>query len=172
LQKQLSTQCSNIGTELIIDYGGEFTTYEIFQSREALINWAREIVKSQGFFIVTKKSEAPRNGKNGRVLLSCDRKGTYRNRNVKTNDKKKIEQQSSKTTYSKKCGCPFLLKGKELSNEVGWVLLIACGIHNHLPAKYLEGHFFARKLSEEDKKLVVDMSHTLVRSRDILNTLK
>ena len=73
LQEQLSTQCSNIGTELIIDYGGEFTTYEIFQSREALINWAREVDKSQGFFNVIKRSDASGNGKNRRVLLSCDR---------------------------------------------------------------------------------------------------
>jgi len=55
LQEQLSTQCSNISTELTIDYGEDFTTYEIFQSWYALINWALEVGKSQGFFIIIKR---------------------------------------------------------------------------------------------------------------------
>jgi len=38
LQAQSSIQCSNIGTELMIDYSADFTTYVIFQSREAFDN--------------------------------------------------------------------------------------------------------------------------------------
>ena len=91
---------------------------------------------AQGFFLVVKRSGISGMRRNGRVLLNCDREGTYRNRNVKTNLKNKSEQQSSKTTDSKKCGCLFLLKGEELSNEVVWVLLVACDFHNHLPAEY------------------------------------
>jgi len=69
---------------------------------------------------------------------------------------------------SKKCGCPFLLKGKELSNTTGWVLMIVC---NHYRAENLEGHSFICRLSEEEEKLVINLSKTLVRPRDILNTL-
>jgi len=106
--------------------------------------------------------------KKGKVLLSCNREGIYRNINVKTNQSTK----GSRTINSKKYGYPFLLKGKELSKEEGWVLLAACDFHNHFAAENLEGHSFIGRLSEEEEKLTVDMSKTLVRLRDILNTLK
>ena len=44
--------------------------------------------------------------------------------------------------------------------------------HNHFPPENLEGHSFAGKLSKEEENLVVDLSKTLIRPRDILNTLK
>ena len=138
-----------------------------------MINWAREVGKSQGFMIVIKKSDAPRPGKKGRVFLSCERSGTYRiHSSVKNHGENKSDQQQSRRTGTKKCSCPFLLKGKELSSEEGWVLSVDCGLHNHLTAEHLEGHSFAGRLSEEEENLVVDMSKTLVRPRDILRTLK
>ena len=70
-----------------------------------MIKWAREAGMVQGFFIVVKRSDVSGMRKNGRVLLSCDRKGTYRNKNVKAQDKK-----GARSTGSKKCGCPFLLR--------------------------------------------------------------
>jgi len=39
--------------------------------------------------------------------------------------------------------------------------MVVSGIHNHYPPKNL-GHSFTRKLSEEEEKLVVDLSKTLV----------
>ena len=50
--------------------------------------------------------------------------------------------------------------------------MVVSGVHNHHPAGNLEGHSFACRLSEEEEKLVVDLSKTLVQPRDILNTLK
>ena len=50
--------------------------------------------------------------------------------------------------------------------------MVQCGIHNHYPTENLEGHSFTSKLSEEEKKFAVDLSKTLVQTRDILNTLK
>ena len=52
------------------------------------------------------------------------------------------------------------------------MLLVACDFHNHLVAENLEKYSFSDRLSEEEKKLVVDMSKNLVRPRDMLNTLK
>ena len=54
LQEQPSTQCSNIGTKFAVDYSGDFTMYEIIESREALIIWVREVSKLQSFFIVVE----------------------------------------------------------------------------------------------------------------------
>jgi len=50
--------------------------------------------------------------------------------------------------------------------------LVDCGDHNHLATEHLEGHFFIDRLSEEEERFVVDMSKTLIRSRDILHTIK
>ena len=85
LQTRSSTQCSKIETELIIDYSA------IFQSREALIMWAQEVGKLQGFVVVIKESDINRHGRseNRRVLLNCDREGTYRNRNANKNQSSK-----------------------------------------------------------------------------------
>ena len=72
-----------------------------FLKVETLIKWAREVAMAQGFFLV-KRSDVSGMRTNGRILLSCDRKGTYRNRNAKIPDK-----EGARSTGSKKCGCPF-----------------------------------------------------------------
>jgi len=118
------------------------------------------------FFLVVKRYDVSETQKNGRVLLSCDKEGTYRNKNVKAQDKK-----GARSTGSKKCGCPFLLNGKEFSNTSGWVLMVVCDIHNHFSAENLEGYSFIGRLSKEEDNLTVDLSKTLVQPRDILNTL-
>ena len=59
-----------------------------------------------------------------------------------------------------------------MPNIAGWVLMVACDIHNHFSVEKLEGHSFASRLSREEEKLIVDLLKTLVRPRDILNTLK
>ena len=51
------------------------------------------------------------------------------------------------------------------------MLSVNCGIHNLLVTEHLKGHSFVGRLSEEES-LIVDMSKTLVRSRDILYILK
>ena len=57
LHEQISSRYSNVGAELVrVDYGEDFTTYEIFESRETLIKWAREVAMAQGFFLVVKRS--------------------------------------------------------------------------------------------------------------------
>ena len=50
--------------------------------------------------------------------------------------------------------------------------MVVCSIHNHYPVENLKGHSFTDKLSEEEEKLVVNLSKTLVWPRDILNKLK
>ena len=58
LKEQTSSRYSNVGTKLVrVNYGEDFTTYEIFKSREALIKCAREVAVAQGFFLVVKRSD-------------------------------------------------------------------------------------------------------------------
>ena len=133
------------------------------------MNWARDVRKRKGFVIVIKVSNATRPVMKPRVVLACERRGHYKH--CKTNDegptKKKIKQ-----TGSKKCGCPFTLKGKKFDTFDGWMLEFACGVHNHYTAEYLDGHSFAWRLTEDETKLMVDMSKSMVRLKDIMVTLK
>ncbi|XP_028075130.1 protein FAR1-RELATED SEQUENCE 3-like [Camellia sinensis] len=75
-------------------------------------------------------------------------------------------------TGSKKCGCPFLLRGEKLPTNDEWMLHVLCGVHNHPSAEHLEGHSFAGRLSKEETSLLVDMSKSMVRPKEILVTLK
>ena len=52
------------------------------------------------------------------------------------------------------------------------MLSVDFGARNHMAVEHLEGRSFARRLSEEKENLVVNISNTLVRPRDILHTLK
>ena len=104
------------------------------------MNWASDVGKRNGFVIVIKVSNAMRPRIKLRVVLACERSAHYKH--CKTNDewptKKKIKQ-----TGSKKCRCPFTLKGKKLDTSDDWMLEVSCSVHNHSIAEYLEGHSFA-----------------------------
>lgn len=52
------------------------------------------------------------------------------------------------------------------------MLQVVCGVHNHPAADFLEGHSYARRLTKKETKLLVDMSKSMVRPKDILVTLK
>lgn len=159
-----STQCDIVCSENVMDYTHEFTTEEIFKSREALIKWAQEVGKINGFVIVIKTSDAGGQGKKPRIVLACERSGYYRD--TRKNKEKKMK------VGTKKCGCPFALKGKKLSTDDDWMLNVVCGAHNHLASEHLEGHSYAGRLSKEETSLVVDMSKSMVRPKEILVTLK
>ncbi|GMP33792.1 hypothetical protein CsSME_00006954 [Camellia sinensis var. sinensis] len=68
----------------------------------------------------------------------------------------------SKLTRTKKCGCPFDLRAHKLMT----------GVHNHPLAEHLEGHSYAGRLLEEKTSILVDMSKSMVRLKEILITLK
>ncbi|XXG71065.1 hypothetical protein AAC387_Pa07g0400 [Persea americana] len=134
IQQRISTEESQVQSGYSMDFINVFTTEEIFHSRDALVNWARDVGKRNGSVIVIKVSNAARPGIKARVVLVCERSGHYKH--CKTIDegptKKKIEQ-----TGSKKCGCPFTLKGKKLDTSDDWMLEVACGVYNHSVAEYL-----------------------------------
>ena len=44
--------------------------------------------------------------------------------------------------------------------------------HNHIDAQYLEKHFFAGRLSEEEMSMVVEMLKSSIKPKWILNSLK
>ena len=109
-----------------------------------------------GYAIVTKRSTV-----NYSIYFQCDRGGKYRS-----------TKKSSKNTGTKKIDCPFALKGTYSSSDDYWSLKSVCEIHNHVPALYLEGHPYLRRLSENETRLVEDLIRQNVKPKDILSTLK
>ncbi|KAJ1393007.1 MULE transposase domain [Sesbania bispinosa] len=115
------------------------------------------------FIVVIMRSDSRGIDRKIKLILGCERSGKYRPykselvRNV---------------TGSRKCECPFRLRGRPLANGVGWKLNLVCGVHNHEVAESLEGHPYAGRLTVEEKSLLEDMTKNMVKPRSILLTLK
>jgi len=127
---------------------------------------------------VIRRSDCGGEGKRRpRVILACERSGNYRSckssetTGVKS-DANGDTKKCSKDTGTKKCGCPFLLKGINIGDGDDWKLEVVFGVHNHAISEYLQGHSFVGRLSEEENALLVDMSKSLVKRKDNLVTLK
>ena len=127
------------------------------------MNWSREIGNRIGFVIVIIRSDTNGLGRKMLLTLGCERSRKYRQYK---------NQLARKVTGTKKCECPFRLRGRPLKNGEGWKLKVLCGFHNHEKAETLVGHPYAGRLSVEEKLLLDDMTKNLVKPRSILLTLK
>ncbi|XP_028075934.1 uncharacterized protein LOC114278123 [Camellia sinensis] len=120
--------------------------------------------------IVIKTSDYGGSHRTPRIYLACERSGQYKaHKKLKGDDSNK---KIVKIMDTKKCGGPFELRAHKLMINDDWMVDVACGIHNHAPAKHFEGHSFAGRLSEGETSLLVDMSKSMVRPKEILVTLK
>ncbi|KAL6513821.1 hypothetical protein OROHE_019277 [Orobanche hederae] len=133
---------------------------DVFGSREELMDWVQNMAHSLGVVIVKKRSNTKPCGFLYRVVLMCDRGGDYK------------VKDSSKVSGTKKINCPFELEGKYLDEYDSWRLRVICDKHNHKPAQYMEGHPYAKRLSEDEYSLVAELTTMNVAPRDILSILK
>jgi len=102
-------------------------------------------------------------GRTSFVLIGCERSNQYRPR------KKDLVRT---ITGSRKCGCPFKLRVKPVVRGEGWMVKLMCGSHNHELAKSLVGHPYIGRLTLNEKIIIVDMTKSMVKPRNILLTLK
>lgn len=152
-------------------------------NRNELINWTRAEGRKCGIVVVIRRSDFPGNCRlrRGRIVFGCERGGCYQKNSVDStslqkkkhdaslNPKKKKRHRSGGT---KRCGCPFRLKGKNVGHGDEWTLEVVNGMHNHHAAKYHEGHSYLGRLTKEENNLLVNMSKNLVSPKEILYTLK
>ena len=75
-------------------------------------------------------------------------------------------------TGSRKCGCPFKLHAKLVVGDEGWMMKLMCRSHNHDLAKSLVGHPYDVRLTKDEKIIIVDMTKSMVKPRNIFLTLK
>ncbi|KAL5148214.1 PKS-NRPS hybrid synthetase [Glycine soja] len=137
----------------------------VFATRDDVLQWARTIAHENGFVAVIMRSdtETGSRGRSSFVLIGCERIGTYKCKN---------KEFVRKDTGSRKCGCPFRLRGKPVHGGEGWMVKLICGIHNHELAKSLVGHSYVGRLTKEEKKIIADMTKSMVKPKNILLTLK
>ncbi|XP_068504274.1 uncharacterized protein [Phaseolus vulgaris] len=142
-----------------------FSTDEVFRDRDELLEWARSVGYSYGFVIVILRSDTW-TGQRGRmtyVLLGCERGCKY---------KRYRKEVDVSRTGSRKCECPFRLRGKLVKGRQGWMVELICGSHNHDLAETMVGHPYAGRLSIEEKVMDEDMTKTSVKPINILLTMK
>ncbi|BAT79815.1 hypothetical protein VIGAN_02275000 [Vigna angularis var. angularis] len=144
------------------DYTYKFSTDQIFPSRSELIEWVRKIAFDLGFVVVIIRSDTTTSepGRKAFILLGCERSGKYK--------KYKPDVQPS-VSGTRKCECPFRLRGKPKGQS--WVFKVMCGYHNHELAETLYGHPFVGRLNVVEQSILVDMTKSQVKPSNILLTL-
>ncbi|KAH1193258.1 putative protein FAR1-RELATED SEQUENCE 10 [Glycine max] len=129
-----------------VDCSNAFNTSQVFATRDDVFQWARTIAHENGFVAVIMRSD--------------------------TESVAEEENSLQKKPGSRKCGCPFRLHGKPVHGGEGWMVKLICGIHNHELAKSLVGHPYVGRLTKEEKKIIADMTKSMVKVKNILLTLK
>ncbi|KHN31661.1 hypothetical protein glysoja_022526, partial [Glycine soja] len=114
--------------------------------RDDVLQWARTVAHENGFVAVIMRfdTDTGSRGRSSFVLIGCERSGTYKCRNKE-----------------------FVRK-----DTGSWMVKLICGIHNHELAKSLVGHPHAGRLTKDEKKIIADMTKSMVKPKNILLTLK
>jgi len=139
-----------------------FTTAQRFDTREAVVSWAREIrIRNKVIVTITRSdTETGKRGRSNKLILGWDKGGRY----------KRVK--SSTQSASKKCDCPFKNRSTLLKDGLGWKVEVKCGFHNHGLPNRLEGHTFVGRLSADEHKRVEDLAKRRVPPRHILLSLQ
>ncbi|KAL5123523.1 PKS-NRPS hybrid synthetase [Glycine soja] len=88
--------------------------------------------------------------------------------------KHRVRKKDLVRTGNRKCGCRclFKLRAKSVVGGERWMMKLICGSHNHALAKSLVRHSYVGRLTKDEKIIVGDMTKSMVKSRNILLTLK
>ncbi|XP_047335578.1 protein FAR-RED IMPAIRED RESPONSE 1-like [Impatiens glandulifera] len=132
-----------------------------------MINWAKRAGLENGIVVVIKTSANLKGGKLPKCHLMCERGGKYKL------PRYFVDGQSFKrNTGTKKCECPFELRGVPIPPEgVMWHLRVVCGFHNHQLAESMYGHEYPSRLKPMELQFVLDMANSTA-PREVLNILK
>ncbi|XP_076937279.1 protein FAR1-RELATED SEQUENCE 5-like [Bidens hawaiensis] len=160
VQRPSVETASNTEDEGSATGGNQNNNEGVFGSHEELMNWVQNLARSLGVVAVTKRSNKYPNGFVYKVVIMCDRGGKYK------------VKDSSKVSGTKKTDCPFELEGKYSIEYNSWTLTMICDEHNHPPVQHMEGHPYAKRLTDDEFSLVAELTRMNVAPRDILSILK
>ncbi|XP_038693154.1 uncharacterized protein LOC119991044 isoform X1 [Tripterygium wilfordii] len=135
-----------------------------------VIEWARKTGRSNGVVVIVLRSDINDVNRTPRIIMGCERSGTYRERKDNGKSKQGVKKRKSST---KKCDCQFRLKASMVDTITKkWALHVQNSHHNHELMKSAEGHSFIGRLTEEEKVIVERLGKTGVRTREILQQIK
>ncbi|KAL5730924.1 [histone H3]-lysine(4) N-trimethyltransferase [Ranunculus cassubicifolius] len=155
-----------------VDLTDHFTTDRVFETREELIRWAGRVGKECGCIIVIRKSDHPTTGRKPRLFLGCERGGKYRTHKKAVANQDDIKRRKRKSG-SKKCDCPFVLRGVCLSGPLDqWKVTVECGHHNHPLATDLNGNAYGGRLTAEERQVLFEMTLNGVKPKQVLTVIK
>ncbi|KAI5677264.1 hypothetical protein M9H77_08214 [Catharanthus roseus] len=134
-----------------IDHRHLFTTDRIFNSKDELVDWAKQTaIKANSYLIVNRYQKSRTSDHRSYVKLACEREGTVRKKTksiVEHEEEVPIKRRGLYET--KKCGFPFKLKEEQMATSEDWKLFVHNGRHNHKIVVYNHGHAQAARLMEE-----------------------
>ncbi|KAJ0110478.1 hypothetical protein Patl1_03657 [Pistacia atlantica] len=135
-----------------------------FVDREELIHHVSDFAISLGYVVTIKQSKRDKV-----VVLGCDRKAVYHNRQ-KTIDESSAESIRRRKTGSRLTNCPFEAVGKK--DDGLWILSIKNGTHNHEPLKDISEHPSTRCFTEREVLLIKEMTEAGSKPHQILKRLR
>ncbi|XP_045802207.1 uncharacterized protein LOC123895761 [Trifolium pratense] len=149
-------------SQILVDTTDVFTTDQKFATPDAVLTWARDVGDANKVSIIITRSDKKNGirGRNDKLILGCDKGGMY------------DSSESSTTTASKKCNCPFKIRAAPSTDGSGWKVQVIHGVHNHgLPDQY-HGHPRKARLTADENKRVQDLTKRKVAPRHIVLDLK
>ncbi|KAI5663125.1 hypothetical protein M9H77_22448 [Catharanthus roseus] len=118
----LSTFEKFLEPEEYVDHGHLFATDRIFNSKLELVNWAKEAaIKVNTYLIVTRYLRSRTSDRRPYITLGCERGGANKpKKKPVVDDEEEVQVKRWGPYGTKKCGCPFILKGEQMVMCENW----------------------------------------------------
>ncbi|KAI5671233.1 hypothetical protein M9H77_11597 [Catharanthus roseus] len=108
-------------------------------------------MKANTYLIITRYLRSRTSNSQLYITLACERRNA-----IKSRTKPRIDDEEEEVPIkrrgpyeTKKCDCPFKLKGEQIITSENWQLFVHDGRHNHKIGVYSHGHAQATRLAEE-----------------------
>ncbi|KAI5672151.1 hypothetical protein M9H77_12515 [Catharanthus roseus] len=104
--------------EEYIDHGHLFTKNRIFNSKDELVDWAKQTaMKVNTYLIVNRYQKSRTSDRRPYVTLACKRGGSVRKKwkQIVTDVEEEVPIKRQGPYRTKKCQCPFKLKGEQMA---------------------------------------------------------
>jgi len=130
-----------------------------FLTHTEIIEYVEDHAFAHGYALRLKRSRKDRHGDVKNFNVRCDRSGTYATSQIRR-----------KNCGSRLTNCPFeLFLGKK---DGWWHLEVRNPEHNHDGDEELSGHPRARRMNDEERARIREMSSAGIRPREIVTTIR
>ncbi|KAI5677911.1 hypothetical protein M9H77_08861 [Catharanthus roseus] len=161
--------------EEFIDLGHLFTADRIFSSKDELVHWAKQTAMNVKIYLIIARYQRSRTAdRRSYVTLACERGCSVKKykKAIVDNEEEEIPRKRRGSYGTKKCECPFKLKGEQIATSESWQLFVHKGKHNHKVVVYNHGHAQAARLTEEQLQQTKQFRKSHVPPHNILRFLR